>query len=218
MMSLAGLVVMASTAMGQATETATLPDDVRSMMQYNIGSWSIEGTVSGADIEGTYNCRWAPGRHCYIVRCSATIDGVSDDVQHMSGIAGYDASTKKTVEKNFWSNGSHFTMTLDASGSPGINAIIEGKLTGIQDGQAVEANVKIERKGRQKWVYTSTIEGEPSAEVVFKKQAPAIRGRKGPQGGGRVGRRPIASSPDDAKSGNKAKKKVEKKDDDLPQR
>ena len=89
----------------------------------------------------------------------------------MTGITGYDPVSKRFIENSFWSNGAHYTISWDWDASNPIRdrGIIEGELTGVENGKEIKTKTKVERKGREEFTYISeTVDGEP-IEIVFRR-------------------------------------------------
>ena len=181
-MSSTMLLLAASMVVGQAEEASPLPEAVAMHLQYAVGTWETESDVEGETAKGTYVVRWAPGRHCVLITFSPA-PGVPEDFPgQMSGILGYDSATKQAIEKNFWSNGSHYTLCYDLSKPIRAKGVVEGEVTGVEkDGTKFTQEVRVERKGRESFVYFSkTADGEP-IEVVFRRVARRGRAKAKPK-------------------------------------
>ena len=176
MVSTAFLLV-ASMVVGQAETppVSPLPKEVMMSYQYFMGTWATKAKVGEEGSEGTFTCRWEPGRHCYRYTGTDLSSEPTGRVEHVSAIAGYDPVTKQTIEKAFWSDGSHYTLYYDMSNPVRQKGITTGELIGVEQGKEFKTKISVERRGPDEFVYRSqTVDGKP-IEVVFRK----IEGPKG---------------------------------------
>lgn len=65
------LLLAASMIVGQAEETSPLPEAIARMYEYQMGTWQISGRVGDQPAKGRWTCRWAQGKHCYLITASA---------------------------------------------------------------------------------------------------------------------------------------------------
>jgi hypothetical protein len=169
----------ASMVVGQAEgpPVSPLPKEIMISYQYLMGTWATKAKVGEKSSEGTFICRWEPGRHCYRLTVSVLPSEPAEPVQHMSSIGGYDPVKKQTIEKAFWSDGSHYTLFYDNSNPVRQKGIITAELIGVEQGKEFKAKISVERRGPEEFIYRSqTVDGKP-IEVLFRK----IEGPKGPK-------------------------------------
>lgn len=154
---------------GETPPASPLPKDVMMSYQYLMGTWATKAKVGEESSEGTFTCRWEPGRHCYRLTATDSPSQPGKPVEHMSSIGGYDPVTKQTIEKAFWSDGSHYTLFYDTSNPVRQKGITTGELIGVEQGKEFKAKISVERRGPEEFVYRSqTVDGKP-IEVVFRK-------------------------------------------------
>lgn len=172
------LLVAASLVMGQADDGSPLPEEIAKMYECQMGTWKIEGSVGEDTATARWSCRWARGKHCYFITCSA--DSVDEEgvVHKMAAIGGYDSTKQQTIEKIFWSNDRHYTIRYDVS-SPILEVgVYKGEIECVEKGKTYTAPVNVERKGPSVFVYRSeTAEGD-KIELVFRKVERARRKKR----------------------------------------
>ena len=56
---------------GQAEDVSPLPEAIARMYEFQMGTWKVEGTVGEQPATARWSCRWAPGKHCYLVAGAA---------------------------------------------------------------------------------------------------------------------------------------------------
>jgi hypothetical protein len=163
------LLLSVSMIVGQAESVSPLPEDVAAYLQYVVGTWEVAGTAGETSVAGTYSVRWAPGKHCVLLRYTPAPDQPEEVAGQMSGVLGYDAASKRTIEKNFWTNGSHYTICYDVADPVAAKGVIKGELVGVEDGKEFKCDVEVERKGRREFVYKSQSSDGVPIEVIFQK-------------------------------------------------
>ncbi len=161
----------ASMVVSQADQSSPLPKNVAAWLQYEMGTWESKGKIGENSYAGKWSARWAPGKHCSMLTLSSVPNRPEESAVQMTGITGYDPVSKRFIENSFWSNGAHYTISWDWDASNPIRdrGIIEGELTGVENGKEIKTKATVERKGREEFTYISqTVDGEP-IELVFRK-------------------------------------------------
>lgn len=153
----------------EAAQPSPLPEDVAACYQYAIGTWTVQAKVGDTTSEGEWSCRWAPGRHCYFITASGFADPPSQPPEQMASIGGYDPVKKQTIEKIFWANGSHYTICYNAGSPIKDQGIIDGEITGVEDGKEFKAKATVERKGPNEFTWTSANAAGVPVVCVFRK-------------------------------------------------
>ena len=165
MVSLTALVMVSSMMAGQLSGDTPLPADITAQIQYLMGEWEMKGTIGDVDTTGKWSCAWSPSKHSYIIACSRT----SEPVAHMDSLGGYDPFHKQMIEKIFWSDGSHYTITYDASTPIKDKGIVKGEITGIENGKEMKAPVTVERMSSKEFTFSSQTSDGKLIKVVFRK-------------------------------------------------
>jgi hypothetical protein len=147
------------------------------MYEFQMGTWKVEGTVGEQPATARWSCRWAPGKHCYLVAGAANSLDEEGVVHRMAAIGGYDAAKKQTIEKIFWSNNRHYTIRYDVSNPIFDVGVFKGEIECVEDGNTFTSPVSVERKGPGLFVYKSETEDGDKIELTFQKMDRG-RGRK----------------------------------------
>jgi hypothetical protein len=146
-----------------------LPEAIEKMYEYQMGTWQVTARVGDKKVKGKWTCRWARGKHCFLITSQAESPEGDGATLWMASVGGYDSVKKQTIEKIFWSDDRHYTIRYDVS-SPIFDAgVFEGETEGIVGGQDFKAHVKVERKGPDEFVYTSKSADGAEVQAIFKK-------------------------------------------------
>ena len=167
----AALLLAASIVVGQAesAQATFLPKEVVASYQYLMGTWKTQGRIGEERSEGEVSFRWAPGRFSYVLTGFLSSSKPGEPDQQWTGLGGYDPVKKQTIEKIFWSDGSHYTLYFDTSTPVRNKGSITGELTGMEHGQEFQAKISVERKGPEEFVYGSQTADGRTFEVTFSK-------------------------------------------------
>ena len=167
----AAFLLVASMVVGQAegAQATFLPKEVVASYQYVMGTWKIQANIGEERSEGEFSCRWAPGRFSYVLTgfLSSSTPGEAD--QQWTGLGGYDPVKKQTIEKIFWSDGSHYTLYFDTSTPVRNKGSITGEITAIEQGQEFQHKISVERKGPEAFIYRSQTADGGLFELTFSK-------------------------------------------------
>ena len=83
-------------------------------------------TVGDKTSAGTWSGRWAPGKFCELITLPLVPSNQEPSLQ-MIGITGYDRVNIRSIEKDFWSDGSHYPISWGASSPIHNKADFNGK-------------------------------------------------------------------------------------------
>jgi hypothetical protein len=163
MSSLAVLALMASSVMGQAEETVTVPDKAVAELDYLKGSWKVEGRVGDSRYAGKQMVRWAPGKHCLIANWTGSL---GDKQVNGTAILGWDACEEQIVDAGFIDTVGHRITRWTVE----TEKVWEGVMRGFVLGGEVEAAVRLEKKSLDEFVVVINAAGDmPENEYLFTK-------------------------------------------------
>lgn len=100
-MVITAALLMATCAVAMAQNKVEVPKEALQEMAFLVGDWEARGTANGEEISGTYSARWAPGKHCLILR----FDWTGESRVNQSGVGGWSPDLKQYVEHWFISDG-----------------------------------------------------------------------------------------------------------------
>ena len=155
-----------TSAVAIGEETIELPKKALEEMAFLVGDWEESGTFNGEEFKGTYSARWAPGKHCLILK------GYSEGsvAAHASGIGGWSPDRKQYVEHWYVSSGEVRTFR-NALGDK------EGTWTGkwivcTKEGKTGSGKMALQKMDNEfRFKATGTLDGEEvEVEAITKKK------------------------------------------------
>jgi len=157
---------------------AALPDNIVKELRFFVGEWTVEGDAPGKSLKGSWSAKWAPEKHCLLLRFPLALNG---EEVFGNGVMGWDTATKEILMQMFYSNGvmEHVRCRLE---SPGV---FTGTLVGSAGGEAIEAACEMRTNRPNGWTFKTTgntvggrQEGELDVRFVRTEPRPTPKGGK----------------------------------------
>ena len=148
--ALAVVAVLLSAGLSYGGEKqAGVPKEVTEDLQFYVGFWSIEGKLGNAPFKGRAFFRMPAGDYCIIGTVSYRVEKRRES---FSLVSGWDSSTGWQTEQGLSNDGGTYKVHWKKV-SPTAS---EGKATGMLEGKKTTAKVRIEKKGKDRFVITVT--------------------------------------------------------------